>query len=1334
MVATASVPPRSYLPLDSSNAIHQFVANEPVADRYHAFGSNVQAANLNRLASVGLQNSFGNSNVQADDFTASNNIFPARPSNAAQGVVPPSRIAQRELDQSTSSPGYRTAHQRSLDGSLAVSDLEDGELNEGPDTLLREPYSGGPSSSVRHQDSTFNKSQPQSRFQINANPSSRPLLANQAPESEGYPGYTTSMDGALRVSALGVDSGLPKVASSNAHLNDDYITKDSLVTDHETRKYNTTSSASLSPDMELEKARSDAKTALEQLLLHNIGYFEVVGEGVDPRVLSSLYEEIYEREQAPSAEQTSTANTRHQQRPDRILVPSSSPRLAKFSPSALPNLTEHTSSLLVERGNTTLPTVKSNRNEAGSRTASRPAGQEKPGNRTSSPMQQDNNDCRYPESKFPMNTTNSSGLSYTSAPTGGTENQGELTAKAKSANFTGNSIPSPSNHLSHVAPPVTTLANQKKATATAFSTPSSLGKDNKPLSRKDLIAQKLAERSGRSLPTSNGKAVRPIVEPSTVQSASEDRRGDQGQLAAARATPEKEILSLALPTGSVNARPTKIADKAILSQDLDRSTDESLAAKESHQLSKNLRQPHTSQQVTSSSSSHHPPIARMPGKTESRERSQVLSPSTILPFSSHSAPFSIPGLFMTSTSQTEEQLQANKTKNLTRPIPQNSLDNILTPQFEDRSNQPAINATTSGNLQSGIPSLPVEIPSAAKAIVPHKRPRASDFVELPVSNAKKIRPYRDDTQVVIEVSEDEDDDETESDSAPDMAKYSNPIAIRGHPPKPVVYSQTNNSLSTRNATTQVIPPRMKGTPKLSANLNPAQQSPVAGKEQPELKTKEEEIKNMRGKIAEMERRMRAKQGVSRAQSPATPGTSTVMSNPSGTIKQPSTAEPKDDFFGQVKAPHQQTRDNAISLTDTQSLEAKIQNQLVLDEQAAQVDAEVSGDIRSKLSHNEDVVMRDGQPLHHKAELETRKSKIDALLEKLSKQLQDLKHKEQEIQQEIKKGKDSKRVILDELHTWALTQQGSRNVNRRRKLSKGNRRSSVGFEGVGKYLKYLDRNLPKEIGRKRGSGEKHVTHRLIDHSPRSPSRDATNDVAHDRSAYNASSSEHSLRPLNKPTGFDGPADLSLSQSRSGELQGSKTNGLLSGEKSAQDAMNISESEENETKSIGRRTISSNSKILTGALVDSDEDYEPPSASNVPSRDPMTSFQSQKQLQEDKPLLAASNARPVTVSSSSNGEQRTSEVLGEIEHEQQEPLTHHSDSDDYEPPETVISTNSQPLTHHGVEKTIDVPSEPTDAKVAEMAPSMLSAPIPVVNLPPADPPSALNISLKAGSPLQ
>lgn len=513
---------------------------------------------------------------------------------------------------------------------------------------------------------------------------------------------------------------------------------------------------------------------------------------------------------------------------------------------------------------------------------------------------------------------------------------------------------------------------------------------------------------------------------------------------------------------------------------------------------------------------------------------------------------------------------------------------------------------------------------------------------------------------------------------------------------------------------------MKGTPQLSTNPNPIQQTPVAGKEQPELKTKEEEIKNMRGKIAEMERRMKAKQGVSRAQSPAgTPGTSTDKAKLSGTINQPSTAEPKDELFGQAKASHRQTKDNAISFADTRLLEAKVQKQLVLDEQGAQVDAEVSDDIHSKPCHNEDIVMQDGQPHHRKTELKTRKTKIDAFLEKLSKQLQDLKHKEQEIKQEIQKGIDGKRAILDELHALALTKQESRNVSRGETLSEDDQRFSGGYEGVGKYLKYLDRNLPQVVGSKSGSGEEHVSHHLTEHSPGSPSREATDDVANDPSAYNASSSEHSLQPLNKPIGLGEPADPSLSQSRSGELQGSKVNDLLSGEELAQDVMDISESEGNEIQSMGERTLSSSSKILTRVSVDSDEDYEPPSASNVPSRDPMAPFQSQKQLQENEPLLAASNARTVNAPSSPSDEQRTSEVSGETEHEQQDLLTHHSDSDDYEPPETVISTNPPPLTHHGIEKTIDVPSKPTDAKIAEMAQFVSSAPIPVVNLPPANP---------------
>ncbi|KAL9613854.1 MAG: hypothetical protein Q9167_001652 [Letrouitia subvulpina] len=1345
MVDTDSpVPPRSYLLLDGSNATHQSLENAPVADRYHAFGSNVQTANLNRLASVGLLNSFGNPNVQADGFTTGNNIFPSQPSNAAQGVAPPvspTRLAQTELNQSSSAAGYHTVHQRSLDGSLAVSDLEDGELNEGPDRPLPPPYSSGRSSSTRHHDLAFNKSQPQFGLQMDAESSSRPLFDHQAPGSEAYPRNTTSMTGALQFLALGADTGLSKVPSSNARLNDNVVAKDSLVVDHSTRINNTTSSASSATDMELKKAHSDAKTALEQLLLHNIGYSDVVGEGIDPEILSGLYEEIYVQEQAPSAEQPFTAKTRLQPRPNRNLVDKSLPQVTDFPPLALPNLTEHASSFLVEKTqNTTLPISKSNRDEASSQTVPRSAGQKILGNRISSPMQQGKHDHRDPESKFLVNATNSSGLLDTNVLSGDTEKKGKIVAKGKGANFTGNAMPSLSNHLSQAVSPLTTSVNQKKATTAAISTASSLGRDDKPLSRKDLIAQKLAERSGRNLPTSNGKAIQPVLEPSTERSTSKDKTGSQDRLSAARKTSEREVLrpdslSEALPTGSVNAKPTKMAANATVRQDLDGSNNQLLAAEESHQPSKTLQRPHTGPQVTSINSSNLPPVDRMPGKTEFPERSQILSPGTFIPFSSPSANFSIPGLFMMSASpQTREQPQATETQDLSRPTAENestSRNQTSMPQSEDRSSRPAISATTSGDLQSGIPNLPNEVSSIVTAGVPRKRPRASDFIEPPASSSKKIRPYRDDTQVVIEVSEDEDDDETDIDSTPDMAKYSNPIATQGHPSKPTIHSQTHSSQSTRNAATWNIPSRMKGTPKLSTNLNPIQQNPIAGKDQPELKTKEEEIKNMRGKIAEMERRMRAKQGVSRAQSPGTPGKSTVTSNLSGTIEQTPTAEPPDNLLGQAKAPHPQTKDNATSLTDTQSLEAKIQKQLVLEEQAAQAGEEALDDIHSKSRYNEDIVMRDGQLGHRKAELESDITKIDALLEKLSKQLQDLKHKEQETKQGIQKGIDGKRAILDELHALALAEQESHDASRGETLSEDDQRTSKGVEGVGKYLKYLDRNLPKQVECEMGSGVEYVSHHLIECFPASLLREATNDVAHDQSAYNDSSSEHPTQTLNKPMGLGEPADLPLSQSHSGELQGSRASDSSSDEEPAQDAMEISESEANETKGMEGRTLSSSSKILTRASVESDEDYEPPSASNVPSIDPMASFQSQKQLQENGSSLAASNARPVTVLSSPNDEQRSLQISGETENEQQDILTHHSDSDDYEPPETVISTNTPQLMHHARENTIDVPSEPTNSEVAEVAKYMSPDPIPVAKLPPTNPPSALNMSQKAGT---
>lgn len=161
-----------------------------------------------------------------------------------------------------------------------------------------------------------------------------------------------------------------------------------------------------------------------------------------------------------------------------------------------------------------------------------------------------------------------------------------------------------------------------------------------------------------------------------------------------------------------------------------------------------------------------------------------------------------------------------------------------------------------------------------------KRQKAADFIDSPSSKIKRPLGQNLDTSVIIEVSEDETygDTENETDIEDDIAMDIEEGNGQNPPPKKL---SSNESGSVKQKAIRDLPPlsdfpsRKKATPNVAVILPPTTHTPSRGKEPQILKTKEKEIELMNRRIAELEQRLKAKQSASRAQTPGTPGSSTA---------------------------------------------------------------------------------------------------------------------------------------------------------------------------------------------------------------------------------------------------------------------------------------------------------------------------------------------------------------------------------------------------------------------------------------------------------------------------
>ena len=982
----------------------------------HAFNSNAQSSKLGYPVNAATQN-FPR---PKSGTSFSPNDYPlTATSHARLGI--PSRPPDIHIHPSLT---YSTGQQRSVDDYPPPSDLEDGELSDGAELQRPTSHLSRRIESNMHPYMTYDgaRSPPAHPDEISDTLHSSGF--SQAPQKDRYssPKYLRSSFQEHVQTDERPQKEIGKVEARSSRLHSANAQSGNQAMENGVVTLSVSSKPSLA-ESSLREAHDEAKRALDQLLVHRIGFSEIAEEGLDLELLKSLYDEVYKRVSSPKHPQPFAAfddSRTGRSTASRL----SESRNVRSTPTIIPVVPEHTPPFQDGPDLSGFSTLKRKRDEAKVPSRVEEVNNTKVNERANYKPQEDS----IPPKKSIL--VDNREMSNGNEPL----QQGNTGSKANVDSHLNNSRSALQSRVSKDVPNTAMHNTQKHAPFAAVNdlmTSSTLGA--KPLSRKDFIAQKLAEKGARSVPASSEKPKKPIAVaapeiPAPVSAIGDTTANslDQDHSAAKAASQNNDILHPASTPDILSIDAAEAESNKKAATELARKKMEDLKNSTSVRggVLRFINNTRTTPPDLHLPFSHNPTVssaAELSGATDSGAMSQALSPSAFLPSSSSQAVFSIPGLFMSQSSSTMSPTQSmpqNSESEGRTVFKASSLPTSHAPSVTQSSAtvlaQPAVAPIPTSTLGSVTPEKLTNLASELTvANRPRKRLKAADFIDYSAPSANKVRRTDQETQVIIEVSEDDADDETEvGEAVNEMDAMGS--SIEAIDPAFFKSSAVSDRLNAGRSLPPSIeyPARPKAALTSSATASPSQQTSPTGKERQGLRTKEQEIKKIHLKIAELEQRIKAKQAASRAQSPGTPSKVTLLPKISATPSLKTT--PRDRVEDSEISTHREGKDDEAILVSVQKAEAMIQKQLSPKREVEHNQESTTSKNRSKADSVTSEVTREEHLQQRKAELEMGIPKIDALLEKLSQRMQDLKKQEQETEFEIQKGLNGKRELLKQL--------------------------------------------------------------------------------------------------------------------------------------------------------------------------------------------------------------------------------------------------------------------------------------------------------------------------------
>ncbi|KAL8631004.1 hypothetical protein Q9189_003284 [Teloschistes chrysophthalmus] len=1115
------------------------------------------------------------------------------------------------------------------------SDLEEGELSEGPDDddLFK----------AQGLDMSLARQPPQ----LNTNGEGDQFILRSGQRGSPYPDQPK--DKASNDNYRPVPEGLPQSVPSVKGI---IYKAGARTTQNGLHKTSTRPDKGQSDDVSIQPSQDRAIHALKELQAHNIGYAQLLAEHLHAEYLRKLYNALSIKiNQDPEASKDfaefPSHKTRIEPRPSASNVPANGPSLGSAGAAVLTSIPTRQS--MSDRVQEREVDLAQSTNVASNRA---PQDQPKP-------------------SQAQRTALEESGISDEPASQATVKHPVGLATASPSEKLP---LSAPSTHNSQLA--ATQILPQKptqKAAIEATIKPPALNAAVKTSDRKDYIARLLAAKAGKPVPVMSTPKP-PLDVASNKKPDLSSKHKNQGievlekETQSSLSNPSQDK-RLVLPDA-----PTKTTGVPNAAAEAKRREQTELARRKIEELKKRVKEStevrspisgmptmsgveNTMQSSESSMKNPAKPVVRLiPGL----QLSQSLPQHSY--FSPHKGSFTIPGLFMspsqgqpdgsielphvaTAQDPSFDSARANEKPStaLTTDSPSPQSDFVLETSISSTRKEESLVKTSLG--ETGPSKVTINV---------RKRPTAADFIESLPSKVRKVDHRKADNSVIIEVSEDEGGDSGSEDS--DMQSRDDgvlkPMKLEDTlMSRPASKAQTRGSSSPQSDFHMTLE---QGN-NLRSNVGQSLQKPLKNKDPAGLRSKEEEIERMNRKIAEMEQRRKARQ-------------STTLKQVSEILAQPaSNLQPSDTVAAAQVAPStEQHNGKPASLIQAEIPKPEIDRDaepVALKEVSNNEPSIIPGRIGTLESTGEGferavVATEEQQHPPQGTDMTSNVRSTDAAVQMIMAKLQSIQKEEADLQAQVQRMINTRRSLQKELEQLKQEPPSSPRVPEQM------------------FAETAASETARECNRQ-GTGLSPHPNQEDQQAPTQPAADQA-DEPHRRGSPTVSQADTASERSTPPT----PAAALLADA--------PINQLLISNEHAEDVMDISGSEDEGLVPENDSPPSADRGPFANDSSD-EEPYEPPASFQNIEEDLLVGTDSKQPDTRSRETSGPLNPKASDVWPSVESKPReegqasvTDAVGAALEPRRPQSAGHLSESDDYEPPEPTTPVEAASITHTAADR--------------------------------------------------